>query len=60
MGIFDTVDKLLDAPEKILDAGEKGLEDLLSLPDKILKLLEMMIIPGMLIAGVMVISEIRK
>ena len=60
MGIFDSFEKILDLPEKILDKGENTLDDLLSLPDKILKLLEMMIIPGMLIAGVMVISEIRK
>ena len=58
--IFGKLENVIEAPFNIFSKGEDALENLLGLPEKIINLIEMMIVPGMLIAGVMVVSEIRK
>jgi hypothetical protein len=58
--IFGDIGNVIEAPLNIFNKGEAAVENLLGLPEKIINLIEMMIVPGMLVAGVMIFSEIRK
>jgi hypothetical protein len=54
------LNKIFDLPEKILDDGENALDNLISLPNNILKALTAMQVPIMIIGGVILIKELTN
>jgi hypothetical protein len=51
---------IFDLPEKLLDDGEKALDNLVNLPNNVLKAVTAMQIPIMIIGGVILIKELTN